>query len=102
MINSNLFDYVDVLDRAADASWLRNEAISNNIANVDTPEYKRQDVDFESALRTELSKFNYMSLDQKIRRVELSHLEVGTYTDYPGFSYRLDDNKRKTRWYTRD
>ncbi len=92
MINSNLFDYVDVLDRAADASWLRNEAISNNIANVDTPEYKRQDVDFESALRTELSKFNYMSLDQKIRRVELSHLEVGTYTDYPGFSYRLDDN----------
>ena len=36
MINSNAFDYINVLDKAADASWLRNEVIANNIANVDT------------------------------------------------------------------
>ena len=46
MINSNVFDYVNVLDKAADAAWLRNEVISNNIDNADTPGYKRQDVDF--------------------------------------------------------
>ena len=35
MIQTNAFDYINVLDRAADAAWQRNEAISNNIANVD-------------------------------------------------------------------
>ena len=47
LINTNVYDYVNVLDKAMDASWLRNEAISNNIANADTPGYKRQDVNFE-------------------------------------------------------
>ena len=51
MIQTNAFDYINVLDRAADAAWQRNEAISNNIANVDTPGYKRQDVAFESVLQ---------------------------------------------------
>ena len=37
LINTNVYDYVNVLDKAADASWLRNDAISNNISNVDTP-----------------------------------------------------------------
>ena len=31
MINSNAFDYINVLDKAADAAALRNELISNNI-----------------------------------------------------------------------
>ena len=44
MFQSSVFNYVNVLDKAADASWLRNEAISNNIANATTPNYKRQDV----------------------------------------------------------
>ena len=51
MIQTNAFDYINVLNRAADAAWQRNEAISNNIANVDTPGYKRQDVAFESDCR---------------------------------------------------
>ena len=55
MIQTNAFDYINVLDRAADAAWQRNEAISNNIANVDTPGYKRQDVAFESVLQQALA-----------------------------------------------
>ena len=50
MINSNVFDYINVMDKAADASWTRNEIIANNIANIDTPGYKRQDLNFESEL----------------------------------------------------
>ena len=45
-MNSGAFGYVDVLKTAADASWLREEVLTNNIANVDTPNYKRQDVEF--------------------------------------------------------
>lgn len=40
MINTNVFDYVNVLDKAADAAWMRNNAISNNISNATTPGYK--------------------------------------------------------------
>ena len=50
MINSNVFDYINVMGKTADASWKRNEILSNNIANVDTPRYKRQDINFEARL----------------------------------------------------
>ena len=37
MINTNVFDYVNVLNKAADAAWTRNDVLANNIANMDTP-----------------------------------------------------------------
>ena len=92
MIQTNAFDYINVLNRAADAAWQRNEAISNNIANVDTPGYKRQDVNFGSVLTSELGKTKYTSLDEKIKDVSLSNLNVSTYRDSTNYSYRLDGN----------
>ena len=92
MLNTNVFDYINVLDKAADAAWLRNEAIANNIANVDTPNYKRQDVDFESVLAKELGRNRFVKMDQKVDGLKTSRLNVGTYTDASGFSYRLDGN----------
>ena len=62
MITTNAFDYINIMDKAADASWKRESAISNNIANADTPGYKRQDVDFESALKRELGSSKYIPL----------------------------------------
>ena len=94
MINSNLYDYINVLDKAADASWLRKDAIYNNIANQDTPTYKRRDVDFQSVLERELGYSRYVSLDKRMRGVQghLDHLNVGTYVDSATYSYRIDDN----------
>lgn len=92
MINTNVFDYVNVLDKAADAAWLRNEAISNNIANVDTPGYKRQDVSFEAELQKALGMNRYESMDAKVAGVKTSRLTARPYTDYEGYSYRLDGN----------
>lgn len=92
LINTNAYDYVNVLDKAADASWLRNDAISNNLANVDTPGYKRQDVDFESQLAQALKRSRYKTMDAKVADVKTNRLSPVTYTDYAGFSYRLDGN----------
>ena len=78
MLNTNAFDYINVLDKAADASWIRNEAIANNIANATTPGYKRQDVAFEAELRRALG------YDGTLNPVP--------YIDNAGFSYRLDGN----------
>lgn len=92
LINTNVYDYVNVLDKAADASWLRNDAISNNISNVDTPGYKRQDVDFESQLAKALGNSRYTPMDTRVSNIKLSRLNPICYTDYAGFSYRLDGN----------
>lgn len=92
MISSNLYDYINVLDKAADAGWMRQEAISNNIANQDTPGYKRKDVRFESILEQELGKSQYTSLDKKVGNLHMNHLNAQVYTDSSGFSYRLDKN----------
>ena len=92
MIQTNAFDYINVLNRAADAAWQRNEAISNNIANVDTPGYKRQDVAFESVLQQALGNNRYESMDDKVANVDLSRLRGRAYLDYANYSYRLDGN----------
>ena len=49
------FQRVDVFKKTLDASWLKNEAISNNLANVNTPGYKRQVVNFENILKDHLN-----------------------------------------------
>ena len=92
MINSNVFDYVNVLGKAADAAWQRNEIISHNMSNVDTPGYKRQDIDFESQLRRALGKSRYETVDSKVSHLNGTELEAKVYTDMANFSYRLDGN----------
>lgn len=93
MINTNAFDYINVLDKAADAAWLRNDAIANNIANATTPGYKRQDVAFESELAKALGRSsNTSNMDQRVSRIKTSQLTPKAYTDMEGYSYRLDGN----------
>ena len=92
LMNTNVFDYIHVLDKAADASWMRNDVIANNLSNVDTPGYKRQDLDFESQLAKALHSSRYTSMDAKVANLKTNRLNPITYTDYAGFSYRLDGN----------
>ena len=74
MINTNVFDYINVLDKAADASWMRNEAIANNIANATTPGYKRQDVAFEAELKRALGQDDCKSMDEKVADLKKTSL----------------------------
>ena len=69
MIATDAFRYINVLDKAADASWIRSSCINNNIANVDTPGYKRKDIDFASVLKMELGRSKYTALDDKIKNL---------------------------------
>jgi flagellar basal-body rod protein FlgB len=41
-----------LLEAAMRGSWLRQTTLTNNIANADTPNYRPQEVDFESTLQT--------------------------------------------------
>jgi len=41
---------LNVLQKGLEASSLRQQVLSNNIANIDTPNFKRSDVDFQTVL----------------------------------------------------
>jgi flagellar basal-body rod protein FlgB len=45
-----------VLRKSLDSLAVRNEAIANNIANIDTPQYKRIEVTFQDQLKAILDK----------------------------------------------
>ena len=86
-----------LLEKALDASWLRNETISQNMANEDTPGYKRKVVSFEKYLDSAVA-------DRKIplRRTDPRHIdpalanddptEIKVETDNESTSVRLDGN----------
>ena len=92
MLSTNAFDYVNVLDKAADASWKRETVLANNIANVNAPGNKRKALDFEGVLKQELGRCKHTSLDTKIDNLHMDHLNPSVYTDLSNYSYRLDGN----------
>ena len=61
-MNSSNFDY---LGRGLAAATMRHEVLSNNIANVNTPNFKRSAVNFEDLLAKELH------LDNDGRRLDM-------------------------------
>lgn len=81
-----MYNTTDILGTALDGLWKRNEAISQNIANVDTPGYKRKDVVFEQYLQEALMTNN------KVTKEELDRIKPKTVIDRSSLSYRLDGN----------
>ena len=48
---NNFFNSVDLLHKALDVETLRYQVTANNIANSEVPNYKKQQVNFESELK---------------------------------------------------
>ena len=94
MISSDAFGFINALDNTADVSWQRQTLILNNMANDDTPGYKRQDIEFESVLRKELLGVHETSLERAVNKLDDDGHKVEgiEYTDYGHYSYRLDGN----------
>ncbi|OGO88560.1 MAG: flagellar basal-body rod protein FlgB [Clostridiales bacterium GWE2_32_10] len=82
---NNLFSNTKVLEKALDASILRNEVIANNIANVDTPDFKRKAVKFEEMLRNVVNTSGG-------ENGNVDSIEPEVYTDLANLSYRSDGN----------
>ncbi|MDW7663129.1 MAG: flagellar basal body rod protein FlgB [Bacillota bacterium] len=90
---SKSFERIDLINKALDGSWQKNNTIANNIANVNTPGYKRQTVNFEEVLRNELNKSNSvkMTLTDK-GHMDPSHPGEIKVETIQNTSYRVDDN----------
>ena len=74
---------INLLKSSLDATMLRYNVLSSNIANADTVGYKRKDIKFEDALATEIEKHG---LDG------VKNVTPEVYTDTTRVSYRADGN----------
>ena len=66
-----LFSKTQFLEKALDAAWLRNKVISHNIANADTPGYKKYQVSFEDELKAA------MASSIKGKKTRSKHMDIG-------------------------
>ncbi len=86
-----------MVQRALDGTWERQKAISNNIANHETPGYKAQKVLFENALKKEMQNYaqgSAVERGQGIREILDSNITVdsdqSTSERYDGNNVNLD------------
>lgn len=89
----NLFgNTISALERGLDYSALKGKVISQNIANVDTPNYKAKNVSFKEVFANE------KSATMNAYRTHSRHFEFKQTTGHPGvfsysnFRYRHDGN----------
>lgn len=87
MLYEGMFGQINVLSKAMDASLLKQQTINNNIANSDTPGYKKQTVEFESYLASALKSANNKATD-----VDLNSINGKVILENPEYSMRLDEN----------
>jgi flagellar basal-body rod protein FlgB len=72
---------LEVLTREMDVTTLRRNVIANNIANADTPNFKRSDVNFESQLKRALDSEKPTS-SLKALRTDPRHFEFDEPIDW--------------------
>ncbi len=77
---SNFGKTVDILQRSMNTSLLRREVISNNIANAETPNFKRSDVSFETELKNALASEQKRTLPAEV--TDERHMSFNQTTDY--------------------
>ena len=74
-----ILNNIGILQSALDASSLRQQVISNNLANAETPDYKSKQVVFENILKQQLSnQTNFVG-----KRTDSRHVMIGKSADIP-------------------
>ncbi len=80
---------ISMLEKAVYGSSIRHTAIVNNISNVNTPGYKRVDVDFKTSLKAAVKNLQDGKKGEAMQAIENSTPEILNDT---GSSVRLDGN----------
>jgi flagellar basal-body rod protein FlgB len=93
----NLYGKSSIMEKALDASLARNDTISQNLANIDTPTYKRKDVAFEQYFNDSLNKTNIEgNLTDKrhiaINSKDIDNVQATVTGDNSDASMRIDGN----------
>jgi len=91
-----VFKNIGLLTSVANASWKRNEVIANNIANVNTPNFKKSSLKFEELLQNYLYTSTLAGKKTNERHITIGNkssddikFEIVKHNDY---STRRDGN----------
>ena len=92
-----IFDSKKNVHKALEASWLRNEVITQNISNADTPGYKKLNVSFEEQLSKAMdaSRFHGKKTHEKhitIGGDKVDDVKISVSKDHKDTSMRIDGN----------
>jgi flagellar basal-body rod protein FlgB len=80
MLGESLFNQsgIPLLSKSLDAGMMRSKAIANNIANVNTPGYKRIEVTFEDELRKALDNSRLQGTRTNEKHLQLGKLDIAS------------------------
>lgn len=86
-----------ILEKSLDASLLRNEVIAQNIANYNTPGYKKKTVKFEEYLSDAMKGSSFKGFKTDSRHISIggdgiASVDSRVTEDYKELSMRLDGN----------
>ncbi len=88
-----LFNSTKILEKSLNATWARNEAISQNLANVETPGYKRKDVPFEQRLKEAMDNATSVNSNHTdTSKINIDDIDISVEEDNSALSMRLDGN----------
>lgn len=87
MIDSSLTKTQYLLERGLDVSLVRQQVISDNIANVDTPHFKRMDVTFEAQMSRALHSETEPRMP--VYLTDANHIDFFKPMDYRAVEPRL-------------
>jgi len=79
-INNSFGRTVDLLHRNMDVALMRRDIISDNIANADTPNFKRSTLNFESALKRAIQSEDVKAFPAAMTHEK--HIPFHRVTDY--------------------
>ncbi|MGM0445240.1 MAG: flagellar basal body rod protein FlgB [Bacillota bacterium] len=94
---------INILEFGLDGSYARHKALSNNIANVSTPNYKREDVNFIDVLNDNIGKLkkNNSGSSTSLKSTNPNHISASNNTsnrirfkatNHTNTTYRNDQN----------
>lgn len=80
---NGLYNNIDFYKKALDGTWDRNKAINSNLANINTPNYKRKTVSFEDQLKNSIDKKNI-----ELERTNEKHIKNRSQKFSPSFDIK--------------
>ncbi|WP_301108957.1 flagellar basal body rod protein FlgB [Sporosarcina sp.] len=82
---------INLLEKGLDYSSAKGKAISQNIANVDTPKYKAKSVNFQEVFSGEKSKA-FEAYKTDVRHIDFTSSSGSKTFDLSNLRYRQDRN----------
>ncbi len=81
---------ISMANKSLDYLWRKMEVVQNNLANVDTPGYKKKTVSFEEVFNNRLRAASMTKNDKQLKEA-ISGADYFVYTPYDS-SARVDEN----------